>query len=129
MAAFNAQIQTVWFGDIAFEGTQYTAEAGKPYLDVTMSAQTQTNDGVGPTTYTRWSGIYTIVIYRPFGEGTQESTQWAEKIRLAFPRGLQLPVSPNGANVLNTVINRASNDGLFTITPVSVYWFATEVWS
>lgn len=126
-AAFDAQIQTVWKSDIAFEGVPYQAESGKPYVDVTMSAQTQTNDGVGPSTYIRWTGIYTIVVYRPFGEGTAEGLQWAETIRAAFPRGLQLPVASNGANVLNTVISKATNDGLFTIIPIMVYWYATEV--
>ena len=72
-ASFDSQIQTVWNGAIAFDNVQFQAEAATPYLDVSMAAQDQLVAGVGPGTYIRWSGIYTIVIYRPFGEGVQEA--------------------------------------------------------
>lgn len=129
-AALDAFLQSALSSnplDVAWEGTAYLPQTGRPYLRVDLSAYTRVPGGTGQQVVFIERGTYTVAVMWPSGSGKAAPVAEADRIKSIFPRALSLPLSGQAPLVVQDASLAPANvSGDWLSVPVTVSWMTSE---
>ena len=127
-AAFDSFLQAFTPAmDVAWEGTVYEPQAGRPYLSVKLAAYNAAPAGMGANVAIIENGTYAVNVNWPAGAGRQPPGAVASALAKYFARGVTLARS-DGRTITITSSSAAPStetDGWITI-PVLVRFVSDQ---
>ncbi|WP_029313213.1 phage tail terminator-like protein [Acidiphilium angustum] len=114
--------------DVAWEGTAYTPQAGRPYLSPRLAAYTRTPAGLGEGTLMVETGSYAINVNWPVGQGKAPPSLTASALVAYFNRHVTLTLSTGRTLTIegSSAMPASEANGWLTV-PVMVRWLSDEI--
>ena len=126
--AFNARLQTFTDGgDVNVTGTDYTPQAGRPYITGSLTSYIRTPVGYGLSAPHDVRGTYQVSVNRPAIEGLATADSVAKRVEALFPRGLSLALATGAVLTVMSASERPEmTSGDWLTVPVVIEWYGTE---
>lgn len=125
--AFDAHLLTFTAGgDVNLAGTDYTPQAGKPYLSSRLTYQ-RSPVGIGTPVAYEVRGTYQVNVNRPAIEGLPTADSLAARIVELFQRNTTLALATGAVLTVMSASEQAEIPaGDWLTVPVVIEWYGTE---
>lgn len=113
-------------GTIAWEGVAFAPVKGTPYMATSIASRAAQTLGIGPFVPRFWSGVYSILVSHPSGEGLGPAYEEADRVLRHFPRGLSMTSGGLVVTVESATVRPSYSASDWVNVPVQVSWYAEE---
>lgn len=126
--AFDDYLSLFQTEDVAWEGTFYAPQIGRPYLAPRMQGRDRNPAGFGADALIRYDGVYQIGVFFPIGEGLERLNVAVDQLMAHFRRGTSLTTA-DGFVIRIEVPSPppALQQPDWIMVPVQIRWFCYEL--
>lgn len=112
---------------IRYQGNTYSPTTGTPYISCRLVPTSRRPAEVGTNPFNRYQGLFTINVYTPENQGSNNNQLICNSILSAFPAGThELVFDDQTVRIEYTEQLGSFEDSPWYITPISIGWYAYD---